>query len=120
VILVADDEELVRAAAAGALRAAGYEVLEAGNGQEAVDLLRAHAGRVALVLLDMTMPVVAGAEAIPLLRAIRADVPIIASSGYGELEAAARLTGRGVEGFLPKPYASDRLVTIVAQVLDSD
>jgi PAS domain S-box-containing protein len=119
-ILVADDEEIVRAAAAGALRAAGYEVLEAANGQEAVDLFRAEADRIALVLLDMTMPVVAGAEAIPLLRAIRADVPIIASSGYGELEAAARLTGRGVEGFLPKPYAADRLVAMVARTLDAD
>ena len=95
-------------------------MLEAANGQEAVDLFRAEADRIALVLLDMTMPVVAGAEAIPLLRAIRADVPIIASSGYGELEASARFTGRGVADFLPKPYAADRLVATVARTLEAD
>ena len=78
------------------------------------------AGRIAAVLLDMAMPVVAGAEAIPLLRAIRADVPIIASSGYGELNAAARLAGEGVEGFLQKPYASERLLEVMATVLAAD
>ena len=119
-VLVVDDEEVVRAAAGAALRTAGYTVIEAADGQEAVDLFRVHAGRIAAVLLDMAMPVVAGAEAIPLLRAIRADVPIIASSGYGELNAAARFAGEGVEGFLQKPYASERLLEVMAAVLAAD
>jgi hypothetical protein len=67
-ILVADDEAFVRRAVKSALERQGYQVLLAENGREAVDLLRAHGAEVRVVLLDLTMPLLGGEEALRELR----------------------------------------------------
>jgi CheY-like chemotaxis protein len=85
-------------------------VLLAENGQAGVEIFRQNASRVALILLDLTMPVMGGEEASRYLRAIRHDVPILISSGYNETEVARRFTGRGIAGFVQKPFNPANLI----------
>jgi PAS domain S-box-containing protein len=108
-VLVVDDEELVRGTAQRALERYGYEVLLAGNGLEAVELFEKRAREIGAVILDLTMPIMGGEEAYGRLKQIRKDVPIILSSGFSEEEAQRRFEGRGLAGFLQKPYRSSAL-----------
>ena len=103
-ILVVDDEELVRSACCQSLRSLGYSVLPASGGREALDLFKQDPARIAAVILDMTMPDLDGVETFKLMREVRADVPVILTSGYSERDALARLDGTPAD-FLPKPYA---------------
>jgi two-component system, cell cycle sensor histidine kinase and response regulator CckA len=69
------------------------------------------------VLFDMTMPVMGGEEAFRNLKTIRGDVRVILSSGYNEVEAVRRFTGKGLAGFLQKPYSAGTLAEKVRAVL---
>jgi PAS domain S-box-containing protein len=115
-ILIVDDEQLVRRAAQVALEKYGYTTLLAEDGQRAVELFRSKRDEIAVVLLDMTMPVMSGEETFQELRKIRPDVAVIASSGYSEAEAMARF-GRGIAGFVQKPYTASTLAARVAEVM---
>ena len=117
-VLVVDDEEVVRNTARAMLERYGYSVLLAHDGQEAVDLYRAAPDRIAVVLLDLTMPVMGGAEAFRQLRLIRPNVRVILSSGYNEVEAIRSFTTKGIAGFIQKPYTSAHLAEKVTAVLE--
>ena len=117
IVLLVDDEELVRGVARAALARGGYTVLEAATGAEAVEVFRRHAEEIALVLLDMSMPVMSGDEAAHHMRGLRPAVPIIATSGYGEAEALRRFSGTPVAAFLQKPYKDGQLLELVGAVL---
>jgi PAS domain S-box-containing protein len=116
-VLVVDDEETVRRTAKLALERYGYEVLLAENGEQAIAVLRDRAHDVRLILLDLTMPLMSGDEALKHLRAIRPDVPIVLSSGFTEAEAVRRFRGQGLAGFLQKPYTAGRLAEKVKSTL---
>jgi CheY-like chemotaxis protein len=118
-ILVADDEVFVRRAAKSALERQGYRVLLAENGREAVDLLREGGAEVSLVLLDLTMPVLGGEEALRELRRVRPDVRIVLSSGFNEAESIQRFAGQRLSGFIQKPYTAAQLAEKVKTVLES-
>lgn len=117
-VLVIDDEEIVRSTAEAALRRLGYGVIAAEDGARGVDLFRAAKGHFAAVILDMTMPGMSGEDTLRQLRSIRPDVPIVLSSGFSEAEALQRFDGRGLAGFLQKPYTlqalAERLAAAVA------
>ena len=81
-ILMAEDDPLVRAALVRTLREAGYKVLAAANGEEAVALFSDNSGQIALVLLDMIMPRMGGREAHERIRQIDPDVPVVYCTGY--------------------------------------
>ncbi|HVW83081.1 MAG TPA: response regulator, partial [Bryobacteraceae bacterium] len=115
-ILVVDDEPMVTRTARLALQKCGYTVLTAQNGREAVDLFRALANEIDLVLLDMTMPVMPGDIAFQQIRAIRSNVRVIASSGYDEAEASSRF-GEDLDGFIQKPYKAGQLAEKVHEIL---
>jgi signal transduction histidine kinase/CheY-like chemotaxis protein len=116
-VLVIDDESVVRETARCALERAGYSVTVAEDGAEAVRLFRACAADFDVVLLDLTMPLMSGQETLESLRAIRADVPVILSSGYSEDEASRRVGGGKLAGFLQKPYTAARLCRMLQAVL---
>jgi CheY-like chemotaxis protein len=116
-ILVADDEEGVRSLVASVLSDAGYTVELAEDGGEAVERLRQLGDQVRLVLLDMTMPILGGAEAATELRRVRPDIPIIAMSGYGDIEVMQHFSQAGIDDFLPKPFNPDQLVAKVRVAL---
>jgi two-component system cell cycle sensor histidine kinase/response regulator CckA len=116
-VLVADDEEGVRSLAMSVLEDAGYTVELAGDGSEAIERLQDLGDQVRLVLLDLTMPILGGAEAATEIRRIRPDIPIIAMSGYGDIEVMQHFGQAGVDDFLPKPFTPDQLVAKVREAL---
>jgi two-component system, cell cycle sensor histidine kinase and response regulator CckA len=116
-ILVADDEEGVRSLVANILQEAGYTVELAADGAEAVERLRALGDRVRLILLDLTMPILGGAEAATELRRLRPDIPILAMSGYGDIEVMQRFSEVGVDDFVAKPFSPEQLAAKVRDVL---
>ncbi len=118
-VLVIDDEEVVRSVARNMLQHAGYEVLSARDGAEGLQVFRRRHHEIDLVLLDLSMPVLDGESALPLLRQIASGVPIILSTGYSEIEAIARFSSQGLAGVLQKPYTASQLKEAVRQALNS-
>jgi CheY-like chemotaxis protein len=116
-VLVVDDEEVVRQAAKMALQRYGYKVLLAEDGRGAIEIVRQRAGQILLVLLDMTMPVMGGDEAFVHLADIAPRIPVIASTGYSETEAAQRFANKQLAGFIQKPYTAAQLARLVKAVL---
>ena len=78
-------------------------------GKRESDRFREVHDRLAIVILDMTMPVMNGEQAFGQMRLIDPDVPVILSSGYNEAELVERFRGKGLAGFLQKPYNSKEL-----------
>jgi two-component system cell cycle sensor histidine kinase/response regulator CckA len=118
-VLLADDEELVRAATGRVLRHAGLEVLTAHDGQDALDVYSANADRIDVVLLDLDMPQLNGEQVYARLHAQQPDLRVIISSGYLDHEREAKLRKAGVDGILYKPYDSVTLMQAVARVLST-
>jgi signal transduction histidine kinase/HAMP domain-containing protein len=117
-ILVIDDEEAVRQTAKSALESYGYRVLVAANGKEGVNLFHELRDAIDAVLLDVTMPVMSGEEALVSLKGIREDIPVVLSSGFNEDDATRRFTGKGLAGFVQKPYTAARLAEKMKMVLE--
>jgi CheY-like chemotaxis protein len=115
-ILVIDDEEMVQRTLKAALERYGYTVLAASGGREGIDILKEKQNGVSLVLLDMTMPGMSGEDTLKAIIAMRADVPVIATSGYNEMEALRRF-GEGLSGFIQKPYTPRALAEKISGVL---
>jgi PAS domain S-box-containing protein len=109
VVLVVDDEHVVREIAKKALERQGYTVLLADSGLAAIDMFGRHAGEIALVVLDLSMPHMGGEEALVELRKIRPEVKVVVSSGYSEAETMTLFHGQRVSGFIQKPYTSTEL-----------
>jgi len=117
-VLVVDDEETVRTIACKVLERAGCRTLAARDGREAVEIFEAQAQEIHLVLLDLTMPVMDGEEAFRAIRAIRSEVPVILTSGYNRQDTTARFAGKGLAGFLQKPWTARGLQEVVARTLN--
>lgn len=115
-VLVVDDEPLVRALAARALKDAGYQTIEASDGREAWFLLRHGEGGVDLVLTDVVMPHVTGYELAALIREMLPHIPVILISGYDSTDLQARGINRTAE-IINKPFAIEDLVRRVQTVL---
>jgi len=113
VVLVIDDEEPVRDAVSDILGILDLEVITAANGRAGVEIFKAKADTVRLVLLDLSMPGLSGEETCMALREIRPDVPVLLSSGYSQTEVDRRLPHLEISGFLQKPYDMDRLLEAV-------
>lgn len=113
-----DDEPVVRRTAQNALERYGYNVIAAENGLEAVEIFRNRHNDIRAVLLDLTMPVVGGEEAIERMRGIKRDVTIVLSSGVNEIESFQRFAGKGLAGFIQKPYAASKLIETLAGALE--
>jgi PAS domain S-box-containing protein len=116
-ILIADDEETVCAVGKQMLERLGFEALTAPDGREALELFREHGDGITCVLLDLTMPHMDGEEAFREMRQLKPDVQVILCSGYNEQDATQRFVGKGLAGFLQKPYTmaelQEKLVPIV-------
>jgi len=118
-VLLVDDEELVRRYAKDVLEGYGYQVLEAANGQQAVELFQHRASQIDVVLLDMTMPVMSGEDALRRLKEIRPEVRVVLSSGYDEVEAVQQFAGEGAADFIQKPYTPAALAAKIKKALSS-
>jgi PAS domain S-box-containing protein len=116
-VLVVDDEETVRTVARIALEKAGFKVMTAVDGREALEVFHRESARIDLVLLDMTMPHLSGEETFRELRRMRQDVRVVLSSGYNEMDAVSKFAGKGLAGFIQKPYRPVDLIARVRSVL---
>ncbi len=108
-ILVVDDEPGVRRVGQLMLRKLGYQVIEASSGIEALEIMERQANVLTGVLLDLTMPEMDGLATFQAIRRIRKDLPVLLTSGYNESDATERFAGRGLAGFLQKPYTLQAL-----------
>jgi len=116
-ILVVDDDEDARYAARLMLRKAGFDVVEAKDGFEAIELLSARPDAFRAVLLDLTMPGMDGSETCRKLRGIRPGIIVIVASGYGEQETARRFPPGDCAGFIQKPFGPKDLARKLREIL---
>jgi len=116
-VLIVDDEESVRSTARNTLQRRGYRTLEARDGREALEVYRQFSHEIALVLLDLTMPYMNGEEVLNELKITTPSVRVLLSSGFNEVEAIRQFTGKGLAGFLQKPYTAAMLADTVKRVL---
>jgi two-component system, cell cycle sensor histidine kinase and response regulator CckA len=116
-VLVAEDERVIRDLVQRALARRGYQVLTAGDGQEAVAVAQAHVGRIDLLVSDVVMPHIGGPELARTLRRSDPNLRVILMSGYS---ADALREGQDVPGsdFVAKPFTPDELVRRVRSMLD--
>jgi CheY-like chemotaxis protein len=119
-VLVADDEESVRSVAKRMLVKSGFTVITAKDGQKAVKEFKKHKDNIILVILDMTMPNLNGEEAFREIRLIRPNVRVILMSGYNQSEATGRFAGKGLAGFVQKPFHKKDLLNEVKIALEKD
>jgi two-component system cell cycle sensor histidine kinase/response regulator CckA len=82
----------------------GFQVLLAADGREALEVYGEHRGEIVLVLLDLTMPRMNGEETFRELRRVNPAVQVVMSSGYTENDITSRFAGKGLAGFIHKPY----------------
>lgn len=108
-ILVADDEPEVRQITKVVLERCGYRVIMAGDGASALESMRAQAGEISLVLLDVNMPGLSAEAVIEQLREIRPDVPVLLTSGFPEEQVSEYVRSGLISGFVQKPYAFQQL-----------
>ncbi len=116
-ILVVDDEPMVLRVCTRLLEKMGYQVLPAGGGRQAIELLRQHGSKVALVILDMVMPEMNGQDTFRALRALAPDLKVLLSSGFSIDGDAQALLAKGCGGFLQKPFDAATLSARLHELL---
>lgn len=114
-VLVVDDEEAIRQVAAEVLGQAGYEVMVACDGRQALELFTPATRTYRVVLLDLSMPRLDGLETYKMIRELKSVVPVVLMSGYEEEAALERFAGLGIRAFLQKPFTPAGLQAIVTR-----
>ena len=117
-ILLADDEQMVREIMAEVLESFGYKLLLAKDGLEAVELFRAHEQDIALALLDVVMPHLGGMDLAGRIREIKSDMPIIFLTGYDQEHVLNGDEALPNSETLTKPVDFDLLSHSIRQMLD--
>jgi PAS domain S-box-containing protein len=118
-VLLVDDEETIRALGKKMLTHLGFEPLIAADGLEALKIYRERQAQIGLVILDLTMPNMDGEETFRELRRINPAVRVVLSSGYTESEIISRFAGKGVAGFVQKPYTINTLRETLCAALEA-
>ncbi len=114
-VLVADDDEGVRVGLVANLELEGYEVVEARDGAEAIELIGANSYD--LIVSDVVMPSATGVEVLHALRQQNLDTPFILISAFVSEDLVTRALGDGLFAMLYKPFAMDRILEVVARAL---
>ncbi len=117
-VLVADDEESVRKVGGQMLAHIGFQALLAADGQQALSTFVLHRDSIVCVIVDLTMPAMDGEETFREIHRIDPGIPVILSSGYNEQEAVQRFVGKGLAGFLQKPYQLAQLRRKLKEILE--
>ena len=113
-VLIVEDERALRRLSATVLRQAGYQTIEASDGQQALDLYTVHSHRIVMVVTDVVMPRMGGIELAKRLRALRSDIPLLFVTGYVEQSEILHEQGTPV---LLKPFSPNSLLTAVTAAL---
>ncbi len=119
-ILVVDDEAQIRKPIGLMLKNEGYEVVEAADGEDAIEKIGAgdNALMVDTILCDIRMPKINGDEAIAYFRDQFPTVPIVVMTGYPDVELAVSLMRKGVRDYLVKPVSKDKLLSVIKKAVD--
>jgi PAS domain S-box-containing protein len=117
VIVVVEDEQPVRQMAVESLLRAGYSVIEASSGSEALALAGGHAGRIDVLVTDVLMPGMTGRELVDRLAPLRPDMKVLYMSGYTDDVALDHAGGKSGVAFLPKPFSPDSFIRKVGELL---
>jgi signal transduction histidine kinase len=115
-ILLVDDEETIRGIGSEMLKELGFTPLTANDGRQALEVFKT-SPEVHCVILDLTMPHMDGAQCFRELRQVKPDVKVIMSSGYNEHEVTQQFTGKGLAGFIQKPYKLSTLKAILKNII---
>ena len=118
-ILIVDDEETIRELASMVLEEMGYEVLTAVDGKHGIEVFKQHQHHITGVLLDMTMPHMNGEDCFSELRNINPNIKVVLSSGYSAEDATARFKGKGLAGFIQKPYLIEYFQEVTTKCFSS-
>jgi PAS domain S-box-containing protein len=116
-VLVVDDEPMIRRLGSKILKEAGYRVLVAGDGDEALRIFGEDPDRIDVVLLDMSMPGKSGKVVLAALQEQRPDVKVVFMSGFGESEALRVVGANRFLAFVQKPFNAGDLPGVIASVL---
>jgi CheY-like chemotaxis protein len=116
-ILLVDDEPLLRSAGRRIIKSLGFESLVAANGAEAVAVFRMHRDNIALVILDVAMPVMGGRDCFFRLRELDDQIPILVASGFAKHGGVDELLSAGATGYLAKPYDRDQMSAAIHRCL---
>ena len=114
-ILLVDDEQSVRAIVVKILRRAKYNVIEADNGEAALQIAKAHPGKIDIVLTDMYMPGLRGPEVVQAIATIRSGLRVLFMSGYADQDSRTAVPSGA--NFLNKPFSGQELTAAVEAVL---
>ncbi len=119
-ILVVDDEPAIRTVVRRMLEKAGYEVLEADNGETAIDAINTGENRLMLdaVICDIRMPRINGLDALAYFRHAYPHVPLLVLTGYPDTEMAISCMREGVVDYLVKPVDGERLKAAVGKAME--
>ena len=120
-VLVVDDEPSIRKLVNLSLTKAGYEVVEAQDGEQAIKVLNSDDNplMVDTILCDIRMPKVNGIEAIAYFRTQYPTVPVVVMTGYPDVDLAVSLMRQGVLDYLVKPVSKDELLTVISKAVDN-
>ncbi|HIJ80144.1 MAG TPA: PAS domain S-box protein [Desulfuromonadales bacterium] len=117
-LLLVEDEDQVRLVAKAMLESLGFNIIEASNGREALELYQNNVSEITLVLTDIGMPVMDGYTLFRELKAISPELPIIISSGFGDTVVTTRIPRGKISGLINKPYRFEQLRDVVKRGLD--
>lgn len=118
ILLVDDDKDLLEVTG-DILDFEDYRFVTAHDGLEALQIYRHFGKQIDLVLLDYFLPVMDGDAVFDELKGIDPKVRVVLSSGFGELAKVGSMLGRGLCGFIPKPYTHEKLIEQIRSVLDA-
>lgn len=119
-VLLAEDEDAVRAFTALVLRSNGYQVLEARNGPDALRISQEYTGPIALLVTDVIMPQMSGRKLAELLTPARPDLRVIYLSGYTDDDLFQQGVSKTETAFVQKPFSAKTLTQMVREVLDRE
>jgi len=116
-VLLVDDDNTIRIVVADVLNDLGYRVLTAKDGADAIKVFRKKQNEIDLVLLDMMMPVMNGADCFYRLKTIKPDVQVLMASGFVDGEDIDKLERDGMLGHIAKPYYREKLQRLLAEYI---
>lgn len=116
-IMVVDDDEAIRTTFSLVLEQEGFNVIPAQHGQQALDIFAARSDDFDCIILDLIMPEMDGEQTLYKMRHLRADIPIILTSGYSETEIQSRFLDESPTAFIQKPFQVTSLLKTIQKVL---
>ncbi|MEA3332145.1 MAG: PAS domain S-box protein [Pseudomonadota bacterium] len=116
-ILLVDDEAIVREVNEEILSELGHRVFSAGNGRQALEIYQKKGDEIDLVILDMIMPEMSGAEVFAQLKELNPKVKVLLASGYSVEGQSAKIMAQGCSGFMQKPFTLELLSNKINEIL---